>query len=186
MSSLSLPLSFIFRRSRLAPLRAILAAAALVASAAAHGQAIDHVESRRDGPNTVMQVHFTEQVQLQRSVAADRAALLSIHYALVSTTNAQLRSSQALRLGARQGLPELELSDDPEPDVRGRRLVVRASGVSRLSVRAGAGGRLLEIVLHDWPGATAAAPVPVPPASAPAPVPASAAPTVPPPPAPPT
>lgn len=168
--------------AQVAPVLAMLAAL----PGAAQAQAIDQVDVRREGPHTVMQVRFNEQVQLQRSVAADRAALLSIYYTLVSTTNAQLRSSQALRFGARQGLPEVRLEDDPEADVRGRRLVVRASGVARLSVRAGAGGRSLEIVLHDWPGeppasppAPAAAPVPTPPGptpSVPVPAPRPAAP----------
>lgn len=148
---------------------ALCAALWAAAPAPAQAQVVDQVDARRDGPDTVLQVRFAEQVQLQRAVAADGAALLTVYYSLIGTTNAQVRAAQALRLGPRQGLPELELTDDPEADARGRRLVVRTRGPTRLAVRAGAGGRTLEIVLHDWPGA-AAAPAPAP-AAVPLPVP---------------
>ena len=136
----------------------LLVAAALCCTAAAQAQAIDQVDARRFGPDTVLEIRFTEQVQLQRSIGGEQNALLSIFYTLVSSTNAQLRSTQALRLGAAQGLPEVDLADDPQADARGRRLQLRASGVTRLSVRAGSGSRSIEVVLHGWPAQAAMAP----------------------------
>lgn len=156
----------------------MVTAIGMLMPALVHAQAIDQVEVLREGAHTVMRIVFTEQVQLRRSITAQHAGLLTIQYALVAGTNAQLRSSQQLRLGPRDGLPEMDLADDPEPDLRNRRIVVRLRGTRELSVRAGAGNRSIEVVLHDWAPVAAVpvpAPAPTPPAPPPVPAPPAAA-----------
>ena len=86
-----------------------------------------------------------------RSLAGRSGELAVISYNLVSETNADLRATQELRLGAAQGLPAMIIADEPERGSRGergRRIVVRAPATTRLAVRAGQGNRSIEIVLE--------------------------------------
>ncbi|MBL8359229.1 MAG: tetratricopeptide repeat protein [Rubrivivax sp.] len=166
----------------------------LAASVAAQAQAIDEVEVRREGADAVIQVRFGTEVQFQRAVSTRSGDLTQVIYTLLTTTNARLSTPvQALRLRTR-GLPEVELTDEPDRKERGdqsRRLTLRFAEPVVLRARGGRGNRSIEIVLPgrgrelpQAPPATARPPVPPAPppappvAAAPAPAPATA--TVPP------
>jgi hypothetical protein len=123
----------------------------------AHAQTIDQFDVRREGNNAVLQLRFGTEVQLQRSVSTRSGDLTLIFYSLVSTTNAELRSTQSLRLGARQGLPEMALFDEIERGERQRKIVLRTSDAARINVRAGAGNRSIEVVVVGGGAAVTAA-----------------------------
>jgi hypothetical protein len=141
---------------RIAP--SIVACAAAVAGAQA--QTIDQFDVRREGKDAVLQLRFGTEVQLQRSVSTQSGDLTLIFYSLVSTTNAELRSTQSLRLGARQGLPEMALFDEVERGDQQRKIVLRTSEAARISVRAGSGNRSIEIVVGGAGAAVTAAQTP--------------------------
>lgn len=126
----------------------LVAIAATAVCGVAHGQTIDQVDVRREGDNAVLQLRFAYEIQFQRSFSTRSGDLTLIFYALVSTTNADLRSTQGLRLGAAQGLPNLTVADEPEAGPRNRKIVLRTPESTRLKVRAGQGNRSIEIVLE--------------------------------------
>jgi tetratricopeptide (TPR) repeat protein len=157
---------------------AVIAIAAAVACTAAQAQSIDQFDVRREGNDAVLQLRFANEIQFLRSVSTRSGDLTLISYALVVTTNADLRANQGLRLGAAQGLPDMTLSDEPERGERARKIVLRTADATRLSVRAGQGNRSLEIVFQGRGGAVAAAlGAPLRRAPAPAAAPAAAAPS---------
>lgn len=145
--------------------RRAAAAALLLAAAGAQAQLLDRYEVRRDGADTVLQLVYENEILFQRAITTGEGGLTVVSYELVNTTNQQLRASQSLQLGAKEGLPRLTLADEPEAAPRSRRVVIRLADAGPLEVRAGAGNRTLEIVLRG--AAAAAAPAPAP-ASAPA------------------
>jgi hypothetical protein len=113
-----------------------------------HAQTIDQFDVRREGDNAVLQLRFAEEIQFQRAVTTRSGELTLIFYSLVTTTNFELRAPQGMRLGAKQGLPPLTISDELERGERGRKIVLRAPSGTRLNVRAGRGNRSIEIVLE--------------------------------------
>lgn len=125
-------------------------AVALAFATAAHAQVIDDLEVRRVGADAVVQLRFATEVQFQRALSTRSNDLTLISYTLLSATNASYRGGQGLRLGERQGLPQIQLADEAEQNSeRGRRIVLRFAEPTRVSVRAGPRGRSIEIVLHD-------------------------------------
>ncbi len=184
-----------------APLAPWVAALGLAAgSAPAVAQLIDEVEVRRDGADAVLQLRFTTEVQFQRAISTRSGDVTQLFYSLLTTTNSALATPmQMRRLRAAQGLPEIEISDEPERSDRGeqsRRVLLRSTEPLVVKARAGKDNRSLEIVLigkgRGLPlpptalparrPATAAAPASSPaakPAPAPAPPPAGTAPAVP-------
>lgn len=169
-----------YRMRRLAHVPA-LAAAVLAASAQA--QVVDEVDIRREGANAVVTVRFTTEVQFQRSIATRSGDLLLVSYQLINTTNSRLQpNDQVARLRPRNGLPGIEVADEPERGERARRLVVRFAEPTSASARAGRNNRSIEIVLKGQGEArvpAAPAPVAATPAPPPAPRPAAAAPAAP-------
>ena len=135
----------------------LVAVAAATLCGAVQAQSIDQFDVRREGNNAVLQLRFANEIQFQRSFSTRSGDLTLIFYSLVSTTNAELRATQGLRLGAAQGLPNLTIADEPETGLRNRKLVLRTSESTRLNVRAGQGDRSIEIVLEGvGAGVTAA------------------------------
>ncbi len=146
-------------------------------NSAVHAQTIDQFDVRREGSNAVLQLRFATEVQFQRAVSTRSGDLTLIFYSLVTQTNADIRATQTLRLGARQGLPELAIADEIERGERARKIVLRTADQTRLTVRAGSGNRSIEVVIEGAGAAvTAAQGAPVRRAPAPA-VAASDAPT---------
>lgn len=134
------------------PTRHLLAAVLAAAALPLQAQVIDDVEARAEGADAVLQLRFATEVQFQRAVSTSANDLTLVLYTLVASTNAAVRATQGLRLGARQGLPELQLADEPdtgERAERGRRIVLRLAEPTRVTVRQGPRNRSLELVLHE-------------------------------------
>ena len=131
-------------------------AAALACSAQA--QSIDQFDVRREGNNAVLQLRFANEIRFQRAFSTSSGDLTLIFYSLISTTNSELRTNQGLRLGAVQGLPEMNLFDEPERGERDRRLQMRTIEAARITVRAGQGNRSIEIVIEGQGAAVLGAP----------------------------
>jgi len=134
----------------------IVAVAAALACGVAHAQSVDQFDVRREGDNAVLQLRFANEIRFQRSFSTRSGDLTLIFYSLISTTNSELRTNQALRLGAAQGLPEMNLFDEPERGERDRRLQIRTADATRMTVRAGQGNRSIEIVIEGQGAAVAA------------------------------
>ncbi len=150
------------------PRFAVVAAAGLCA--VANAQFIDQFNVRREGDNAVLQLRFATEVQFQRTVTTRSGDVTLIFYMPVTLANEDLRGSQNWRLGAKQGLPQLDLTDENERGARGRKITLRTPSGTRLHVRAGAGNRSIEIVLEGaGPGVTQAVPLRDAPTSAQAP-----------------
>lgn len=142
------------------------------APALSQAQIVDELDIRRDGANAVLQVRFATEVQFQRAITTRSGDLTLVSYQLLSTTNARLqRNNQVLRLRAAQGLPDIEISDEPDRGEQARRLVVRFAEPTTATVRAGRGNRSIEIVL---PGKGAGISPPQAAATRPRPAPAAA------------
>ena len=126
----------------------LVATAIAAACPWAQAQAIDQFDVRREGNDAVLQLRFANEIQLVRSFSTRAGDMTVISYSLVASTNAELRSTQGLRLGRAQGLPTVTVADEPEAERggRGRKLVLRTPDATRLSVRAGKGNRSIEIV----------------------------------------
>ncbi|WP_395701885.1 tol-pal system YbgF family protein [Aquabacterium sp.] len=133
----------------LAPWVAVLGLAA--ASAPAAAQLIDELELRREGNDAVLQLRFTTEVQFQRAISTRSGDVTQLIYTLLTTTNGAVATPmQVLRLRAARGVPELEVSDEPERAERGeqtRRVLLRSREPLVARARAGKGNRSLEIVL---------------------------------------
>ena len=143
--------------------RSVFTATALAAACiCAHAQTVDQFEVRRDGANAVLQLRFATEVQFRNAVSTRSGDLTLIFYSLVTTTNTAWRGSQSLRFGAAQGLPDVDLTDDPDSGERNRKIVLRTSESARVEVRAGAGNRSIEIVFKGLGPAVAAAQVKAP------------------------
>lgn len=151
-------------------LHPLACAAALAFATAAHAQVIDDIEVRRVGADAVLQLRFATEVQFQRALSTRSNDLTLISYTLLASTNASYRGGQGLRLGARQGLPQIQLADEAEQNSeRGRRIVLRFAEPTRVTVRSGPRGRSIDIVLHERGAGVLApdaarAPAPPPPA----------------------
>lgn len=154
----------------------------------AEAQIVDEVEVRREGNDAVIALRFVTEVQFQRAITTRSGDLTQLFYTLLSSTNGNLATPmQVRRLPAAQGLPAIEISDEPERGERTdrqRRLVLRFGEAVQARARAGRGNRTLEVVLT---GKGRGLPLPAAPvrrapaAAAPAPAPASApAPSAPP------
>jgi hypothetical protein len=129
-------------------------------SLATQAQSIEQFDARDVGSDRVLELQFANEIQFRRAVTTHSGDLTQIFYTLVSTTNAELRSTQGLRLGAAQGLPSLDLTDEPEKDLRTRKITVRGGQQAKLKVRAGKGNRSIEIVLEGAAVAKASPPTP--------------------------
>ena len=158
---------------RLRPSYVCCAAALVGAAASVHAQVIDEVEVHRVGDDAVIQLRYVTAVRFQRAIATRSNDLIQVTYLLLTTTNSQLRTTQGLRLGEEQGLPDVRIADEADDRVRGRRLVLSFAEPTVATVRPGAGDRTIEIVLPGRGAAveaaaarTAPAPPPVPPPSA--------------------
>ncbi len=127
----------------------LVAATIAAAGCLAQAQAIDQFDVRREGNDAVLQLRFATEVALQRSISTRSGDLTLIFYSLVTTTNAQIRSTQGLQLGAAQGLPTLKIADETERGERERKIVLRTFDPAKLAVRAGQGNRSIEIVFFD-------------------------------------
>jgi len=172
-------------RHRLAPSPAPAIVAALVAwsAGAVQAQIVDEVDWRREGTDAVLQLRYATEVQFQRAVSTRSGDLTIVQYQLVTLTNTRLQQqpNQVLRVKPAPGLPEIEISDEPDRGERARRIVLRYAQPLMVQVRAGRGNRSIEIVLRgrgaDLPAPQAAAPRPRPlPPAAPAPRPTPATP----------
>ena len=126
----------------------VCAVAAALTCSAVHAQSIDQFDVRREGNNAVLQLRFANEVRFQRSFSTRSGDLTLVFYALVTTTNSELRTQQGLRLGAAQGLPEMDLFDDADQGVRNRRLQIRSREPLQITARAGQGNRSIEIVIE--------------------------------------
>jgi len=133
----------------------VVVAAALICNAA-QAQSIDQFDVRREGNNAVLQLRFANEIRFQRAFSTSSSDLTLIFYSLISTTNSELRSNQALRLGAAQGLPEMNLFDEPDRGERDRKLQVRTVEATRMTVRAGQGNRSIEVVIEGKGAAVSA------------------------------
>lgn len=154
-------------------------AIALAFATTAHAQLIDDIEVRRVGADAVLQLRFATEVQFQRALSTRSNDLTLVSYTLLASTNASYRGGQGLRLGERQGLPQIQLADEAEQNSeRGRRIVLRFAEPTRVTVRAGPRGRSIDIVLHDR-GAGVLAPDAARAPAPPPPLPAATAPGVP-------
>ncbi|HJV62272.1 MAG TPA: SPOR domain-containing protein [Albitalea sp.] len=141
--------------------------AALLAARCAVAQTIDDVELRREGGNAVVQVRFTTEVHLVRSVTTRSNDLTLIFYDLVATTNQALpRSALGRRVGGAGGLPRIDLEDEADRGDRSRRLAARFDVPTPVQVRAGKGNRSIELVLLGLGSAVRAAAAPPPRAQA--------------------
>lgn len=136
-----------FRPSPFVRALATLIAAAGVAGEL-HAQVIDDLAVRREGANAVIEVRFASEVQFQRMFATRAGDLVFVFYSLVSTVHAEQRPSpQGLRLGAKQGLPDVRIADEADRGERNRRLVLRFTQSTQVIARAGRGNRSIELVL---------------------------------------
>ncbi len=120
-------------------------------------QTIDQFDVRREGNNAVLQLRFATEIQFQRSFSTRSGDQTLIFYALTTTTNAELRASQAMTIDARQGLPRLTLADESDRGERNRKIILRTADSTRLEVRAGQGNRSIEIVFVGAAGGVSAA-----------------------------
>lgn len=128
--------------------QAPIVAALLLATAAAQAQVVDEVDIRREGAHAVVTIRFTTEVQFQRSIATRSGDLVLVSYLLLTTTNSLLSpGDQVARLRPRNGLPGIEITDEPDRGERSRRLVIRFAEPTPASARAGRGNRSIEIVL---------------------------------------
>lgn len=135
----------------------IVAIAAVAACSIAQAQSIDQFDVRREGNNAVLQLRFANEIRFQRAFSTSSGDLTLIFYSLLFTTNSELRTNnQGLRLGAAQGLPEMNLFDEPERGERDRKLQVRTTQATRMTVRAGQGNRSIEIVIEGQGAAVSA------------------------------
>jgi hypothetical protein len=139
--------------------RTTIATSALVAACmGVHAQTIDQFDVRSEGDNVVLQLRFATEIQFNRALSSRSGDQTLIFYALTTTTNARLRTSQGMTLGSAQGLPRVTLSDESDREERSRRIVLRTADATRLEVRAGQGNRSIEIVFIGARAAVAAAP----------------------------
>ena len=136
----------------------VLACAFACAGASVQAQLLDQFDVRREGNDAVLQLRFATEIQFQRAFTARAGDLTLIEYTLLSTTNAQVRSTQGLQLGRAEGLPRMTLGDEPLASERTRRLVLRTLDATAVDVRAGEGNRSIEIVLRGAGGGVRAAP----------------------------
>ncbi|HEY6355201.1 MAG TPA: SPOR domain-containing protein, partial [Burkholderiaceae bacterium] len=134
----------------------IVAIASVLVCSAAQAQSIDQFDVRREGNNAVLQLRFAHEVRFQRSFSTSSGDLTLIFYQLLLATNSEFRTNQALRLGAAQGLPEMNLFDEPERGERDRKLQVRTVDAVRMTVRAGPGNRSIEVVIEGKGAAVSA------------------------------
>jgi tetratricopeptide (TPR) repeat protein len=117
----------------------------------ARAQLIDEVETRRDGDDAVINVHFVTPVRYTRSVAPRANDLTQVFYELLDSRGVArlLLQSGQRRLAGGDGLPEVVITDeiDGQAAQAKRKLVVRFAGETTFKVRAGRNNRSIEIVL---------------------------------------
>jgi hypothetical protein len=120
-------------------------------SSVAHAQLIEDADLRQEGPNAVLQVRFLTPIHYSgRSVSSRSNDLIQAFYEIVPTKNMlNLMFGQRLVVRGGQTLGEMTIIDESagQGGDRNRKLVIRFVGSTSASVRAGPGGKSIEIVL---------------------------------------
>ncbi|MBL8289455.1 MAG: outer membrane protein assembly factor BamD [Rubrivivax sp.] len=145
--------------------------------ALAHAQLLDDLDLRREGADAVLVIRLVAEVQLVRSVGSSAGDQSLIFYRLLASPQGA-GPAQAQRLAGRSslagssGIPAVTVTDEAEAGIAGdeRRLLVRFGEPVAHRVRAGRGGRQIEVVLLGRGAAlAAAAPAAAPPGAGPVP-----------------
>jgi tetratricopeptide (TPR) repeat protein len=160
-------------------LRSIGALALLMAAAGLHAQVLDDLDVRREGADAVLQLRFVTPVQYLRSVLAKSGDQAVVFYRVLPTRQTLELATTERRLPPRaDGLPAVTVTDESTAGAEGeRRLLIRLAAPMPLRVRAGRGGRSVELVLEGrgalvgatLPAAAAVTPAAAAPAAAAAP-----------------
>lgn len=120
-------------------------------SSVVHAQIIEDADLRQEGPNAVLQVRFLTPIHYSgRSVSSRSNDLVQAFYEIVPTKNMlNLMFGQRLVVRGGQNLGEITIIDEAsgQGGDRSRKLVIRFSGSASASVRAGQGGKSIEVVL---------------------------------------
>lgn len=116
-----------------------------------HAQIIEDADLRQEGPNAVLQIRFLTPIHYTgRSVSSRSNDLIQAFYEIVPTKNMlSLIFGQRLVVQGGQSLGDITIIDESsgQGGERSRKLVVRFAGTTNASVRAGRGGKSIEIVL---------------------------------------
>ncbi|MFC5520172.1 tetratricopeptide repeat protein [Polaromonas jejuensis] len=132
----------------------------LCLSAVANAQLIEDVEFRREGAHAIAEIRFVTPIQYRRVITARAGDLAQAFYdVLPSRELLSLIAGQKKVVGG-DGLPRMVILDETvDPSNLNRKLVIRFSPPTRFHVRAGRGGKSLEIVLEGLADAVPPPPV---------------------------
>ncbi|MRD47001.1 hypothetical protein GHT07_06910 [Caenimonas koreensis DSM 17982] len=124
--------------------------AASLVTASAHAQLVDDVELRRVGNDAVLQVRFVTPVQYLRTLATGSGDLGHVYYDVLPTPETINFLPTERRIPAGSAAPFVVMTDETVGTAeRSRRLVLRLTGNTPFTARAGQGNRSIEIVLRD-------------------------------------
>jgi tetratricopeptide (TPR) repeat protein len=128
--------------------RFVLALALFLSVGAARAQIIEDTDLRPEGTSVVLQIRFQTPVQYTKNVSSRSIDLVQAFYEVVPTKNLlNLVFGQRLTVGGR-GLPDITVVDESagQGGERSRKLVISFARPMAHSVRAGRGGRSIEVV----------------------------------------
>jgi tetratricopeptide (TPR) repeat protein len=133
----------------------------------AQAQLIDDVEYRREGADAVLQIRLITEIQYQRAAIGRSGDLTQAFYLLLPTRQTLSLITSERRLAARgaagdaAGLPGIVVTDESSSGraANERRVLIRLDRAVPHQVRAGRGGRTIEVVLPGMGDAVGLAPV---------------------------
>jgi tetratricopeptide (TPR) repeat protein len=128
--------------------RFVLALALFLSVGAARAQIIEDIDLRPEGTSVVLQIRFIAAIQYTRNVSSRSNDLVQAYYDVEPTKNLlSLVFGQRLVMKDR-GLPDITVIDESagRGGERSRKLVIGFARPMAHSVRAGRGGRSIEVV----------------------------------------
>ena len=145
----------------------LLTLALAISTLSAQAQLIDDVEYRREGADAVLQIRLITEIQYQRAAIGRSGDLTQAFYLLLPTRQTLNLITAERRLAARgapaegSGLPGIVVTDEASSGraANERRVLIRLDRAVPHQVRAGRGGRTIEVVLTGMGEAVGLAPV---------------------------
>lgn len=133
----------------------LLGLALTMGALSAQAQLIDEVDYRREGNDAVLQIRLITEVQYQRAAIGRSGDLTQAFYLLLPTRQTLNLVTAERRLSARgapadaNGLPGIVVTDEASSGraANERRILIRLDRAVPHQVRAGRGGRTIEVVL---------------------------------------
>ncbi|OYU75848.1 MAG: hypothetical protein CFE45_32205, partial [Burkholderiales bacterium PBB5] len=144
----------------------LLALTLAISALSAQAQLIDDVEYRREGADAVLQIRLITEIRYQLAAIGRSGDLTQAFYLLLPTRQTLNLITAERRLAARgapadgTGLPAIVVTDEASSGraANERRVLIRLDRAVPHQVRAGRGGRTIEVVLPGMGDALALAP----------------------------